>query len=238
MNKYIYPNSLEAARNLSEQFIQWMNEEKERDFYIAVSGGTTPAILFHVWQENFIRQIDWNRLQIFWVDERCVDPRQPDSNYGMTRKILLDAVPIPPGNVHRIIGEVDPEFEAAHYAKQVMQILPKNDGFPCFDLVLLGIGNDGHTASIFPNRFDLLVDPEVYAVAHHPQSGQARITLTGPTIGHAKRIVFFVTGDSKASVIRSIFTNDDYAPLYPSFRIVEAAPYVDFYLDQSAAKLI
>ncbi len=238
MNKYIYSNSLEAAQNLSEHFILWMNEDKEQNFYIAVSGGTTPAILFHVWKEDFENQIDWKRLHIFWVDERCVDPRSSDSNYGMTKKVLLDHVPIPSGNVHRIIGEIDPEYEASRYARQVLQIVPKVNGLPLFDLVLLGIGDDGHTASIFPNRFDLLVDPEIYAVAYHPQSGQARITLTGPTIRHARRIVFFVTGESKATVMRSILTKDDHASLYPSFKIVEEIPHSLFYLDLSAAKLI
>lgn len=238
MNKHVFPNSVNAATSLSEELISWMNEDKSRDFYIAVSGGSTPAILFHIWMEQFIKRIDWNRLHIFWVDERCVDPRSADSNYGMTKKVLLDHVPIPSTNVHRIIGEVEPDYEAAQYSKRVKEVVPGKSGYPQFDLILLGIGDDGHTASIFPNRFDLLADPEVYAVAHHPQTGQARVTLTGSTIRHARRIVFFVTGESKATVLRSIFTGDEYASLYPSFKIAEAVPHAEFYLDEAAAKLI
>ena len=238
MNRYIFPDSQEASRQLSAQMVLWMNEEPLLNFYIAVSGGSTPAALFTVWKEDFAERIDWKRLHIFWVDERCVDPRSPESNYGMTKNVLLDHVPIPAENIHRIIGEVEPDFEAKRYGEMVNKTLPQKNGLPLFDLVLLGIGDDGHTASIFPNRFDLLVDPEVYAVGFHPQSGQARVTLTGPTICNAKRIIFFVTGEGKASVIRSISTNDEFAPNYPSFKIVEAAPHAGFYLDEGAAKLL
>ena len=238
MNKYIYTNAQEASRELTVQMVRWMTEEPLQNFNIAVSGGSTPATLFTVWKEDFAGQIDWNRLHIYWVDERCVDPRSPESNYGMTKNILLDYIPIPAENIHRIIGEVEPDFEAKRYGEMVIKSLPQQNGLPLFDLVLLGIGDDGHTASIFPNRFDLLVDPEVYAVGYHPQSGQARVTLTGPTIRNAKRIVFFVTGEGKASVIRSIFTNDEFAPNYPSFKIAEAAPHAVFYLDEGAAKLL
>lgn len=215
-----------------------MNEEPLRNFNIAVSGGSTPAALFNVWKEDFADRIDWNRLHIYWVDERCVDPRSTESNYGMTKNVLLDHVPIPAENVHRIIGEVEPDFEAKRYGEMVSKTLPQKDELPQFDLVLLGIGDDGHTASIFPNRFDLLVDPEVYAVGYHPQSGQARVTLTGPAIKNAKRIIFFVTGEGKATILRSIFTNDEFAPNYPSFKIAEAAPHAEFYLDEGAAKLL
>lgn len=238
MNKIVSPNSLAAARSLTEQIIKWIDEDGELDFNIAISGGSSPVILFHVWHELFLKEIDWQRLQFFWVDERCVDPRDSESNYGMTKKILFDHVPIPPNRIHRVFGEIDAGFERERYTKLVLSHVPTSHGIPVFDLVLLGIGDDGHTASIFPNKMSLLTSTQIYAVAVKPGSKQERITLTGAVITHAKHVVFFVTGESKAEILFDIFEGNKIAEGYPAYQIAKSCNDALFYLDSNAGRLL
>ena len=238
MNKNVSISSLDAARALSEQIIRWLNQEKERNFYIAVSGGSTPMILFHVWREFYMNEIDWSRLQIYWVDERCVDPRDAESNFGMTKKILLDFVPILPNQAHRIIGEIDPDFAKDRYTKEVLDSAYLENGIPIFDLVLLGVGEDGHTASIFPGQNNLFTTNEIYAVSLRPMSNSVRITMTGKVITHAKHVVFFVTGAPKAKLMQEIFEGDEAAKNYPAYYIAKNSNNVTFFLDEGAGRLL
>lgn len=239
MNKIVSVSPLDAARAFTNQLIEWLNEDKDRHFYLAVSGGSTPMILFHTWKEEFRDRIDWARLQIYWVDERCVDPRHGDSNYGMTKKILLDHVPVKSNQVHRIIGEIDSHFENERYSREVMETVPLAGGIPRFDLILLGMGEDGHTASIFPSQENLYSVNEIYAVSQKPHTNSIRITMTGKIITHAKRVVFFITGAPKAQIIKEIFTkNEEAAEKYPANYFAKNSNNVQFYLDEGAASLL
>jgi 6-phosphogluconolactonase len=205
---------------------------------IAFSGGTTPALFFEklaARQKNPETATDWSRIHIFWVDERCVPPGDKDSNYGMTRDTLLGSLNLGKDQVHRIHGEDDPNQEAIRYENEIRLALRQPRGTPVFDWIFLGMGEDGHTASIFPDRPDLLESSGLCAVSVHSGSGQYRVTLTGIVIMNARRISFLVTGANKSLVIRQIMENEPEAERYPAFHIKPVNGDLDWYLDASAA---
>jgi 6-phosphogluconolactonase len=230
----------EMADSLCEIFrnhIAEQNRQKDQ-INIAFSGGTTPALFFEklaAKQKNPETATDWSKIHVFWVDERCVPPGDQDSNYGMTKKTLLDVLSLPERQVHRIHGEDNPQKEATRYENEIRLALGKPEGIPVFDWIFLGMGDDGHTASIFPDRPELLDSPALCAVSLHPGSGQYRVTLTGAVIMHARRISFVVTGANKSLVIRQIMHKEPEAKRYPAFHIKPLNGVMDWYLDSSAA---
>jgi 6-phosphogluconolactonase len=205
---------------------------------IAISGGQTPELFFkHLAAGKGItgELPDWNKIHLFWVDERCVPPDHPDSNFGFTAKHLLEKITIPHGNIHRIKGENDPSIEAGRYSDEIHRYTTLGDGIPVFDWIFLGIGSDGHTASIFPDRLDLMNSVNTCEAVKHPSSGQDRITLTGRTIINANRITFMVTGKSKSKVIRQILEGEPGTEKLPAGLITKFAVNSEFYLDEEAA---
>ena len=200
-------------------------------FNLAISGGNTPNILFRMLADEYAGQIDWNTLRIFWVDERCVDPADKESNYGNVHKILLENVPFPPENIFNIRGDNNPSDEVVRYREVLKKELPEKNGFPVFDMILLGMGDDGHTASIFPDNLELIHSAQTVEVALHPHSGQYRITLTGNVIYNAKQVIFLITGNSKAEIIESILNEKGDFERFPAYYILsgcEAELYLDF----------
>lgn len=185
---------------------------------------------------DYRNKIDWAKVNVYWADERCVPPDDEESNFGMTEKILLNKVNIPESNVHRIFGGNDPEEEAIRYSEIIKSNLEFKNGSPEFDLILLGVGDDGHTASIFPDQMELLSSENICAVATHPVSGQKRITLTGKVINTAARIYFLVTGKSKAEVVSKILEKSEDYLKYPAAHI--DADNAGWYLDKEAAGLL
>jgi len=176
-------------------------------FSLALSGGGSPARLFELWATVWADIIPWERVAFFWVDERAVAPDDPQSNYGMVKRLLLDRLPVFPKNVFRIAGENSSHEEVSRYSSLLESILPLRDGVPVFDLIILGVGEDGHTASIFPGQ-EHLYHPECsYSMSVNPHSGQRRITMTGTTILNSKKSIFYLTGDSKAETIKLITSN-------------------------------
>ncbi len=201
---------------------------------IALSGGSTPALMFRLWATEYDEQTPWERIRLFWVDERCVPPTDGQSNYGMTRDNLLDKVDIPAGNVVRIMGENDPETEALRYGEMVRNLLPEEEGIPVFDIVLLGAGDDGHTSSIFPGQEHLLTTPATYAVGTHPASQQQRVALTGLPIIHARNLIFLLTGAGKQQVLADIIDQTDAGPA--AYVARRALHTVEIYTDEAAAR--
>lgn len=236
---YIFDTPEETARGVAELIKAKAIEmtKKSLPFNIALSGGSTPKLLFTLLASEYSSTIPWHFMRIFWVDERCVPPTHKESNFGMTYDSLLVNVPIHDANIFRMQGENEPEKEAIRYQKLLEKELPIVNGFPQFDLVLLGMGDDGHTASIFPDNLSLLSSDLAVAVGVQPASGQKRITLTGSTILQAKSIVFLITGDSKATILKEILTNNN-SDKYPTHHIANKASTVDFYLDKNAASEI
>jgi 6-phosphogluconolactonase len=206
--------------------------------HIALSGGSTPAMLFQKLATEKTNTIHWRNAHFYWGDERCVGPNHDESNFKMTKQLLFDHINIPIENIQRIQGELEPENEAKRYAELISENVPNKNGIPQFDLILLGMGTDGHTASIFPNQMNLLNSGKLCDVATHPDSGQKRITFTGSLINHAKNVVFLVTGSNKAEKIDVILCHKEGFKKFPAAHIAPNQGLLSWYLDQSAASLL
>lgn len=210
--------------------------QRGETFHVALSGGSTPKMLFNYLAQHYRESIPWGDVHLWWGDERCVPPDHEESNYLMTKESLLKGVILPPENVHRIRGEASPVEEANRYAAEMTREIPLKNNIPVFDLVYLGLGTDGHTASIFPDRMELLTSTALTAVASHPESGQNRISLTGPVLNNARNVAFLVTGASKAERVSEIFEKKDGSESYPASYIDPTHGDLAWYLDRAAAK--
>ncbi|MHB8854531.1 MAG: 6-phosphogluconolactonase [Ignavibacteriaceae bacterium] len=232
----IFDSPPQLALKLAEEFNDVV-EKKSDNIFISISGGSTPKIFFReLTLPPFGNNIDWSKVHLFWSDERCVPPSDSGSNYGMTKKNLLDFIQIPAENIHRIMGESHPEKESVRYSKEIDKILPSgNDHFPQFDWVFLGMGEDGHTASLFPNAELLYSCSNIAGVAIHPVSGQKRISLTERIINNSKRISFVVTGKNKASILKEILDGLPESKNYPASRIKPLSGNLDWWIDKEAA---
>jgi len=166
-NIQIFPTPYELAKNFAEEMAHLIIEstKNKRTFTIALSGGSTPETLFTILSENFAASIPWQFVQVFWGDERCVPPDDKESNFGMANKRLLSKIKIPTENIHRVKGEDNPEEEAIRYSEEISAFSSKRDGLPLFDLIILGMGEDGHTASIFPGHTELFNSGKICEVA-------------------------------------------------------------------------
>ena len=209
---------------------------------VAISGGTTPRAMFALLADRskpYFVQMPWERLQLFWVDERCVPPTDKDSNYRMTSEAMLQHVPLPASHIHRIEGELDPEVAAARYEAAIrMEFRMEGAEIPVFDMVLLGMGEDGHTASLFPHT-DALNELGRIAVANHvPQKDTWRITLTWPVINRAREVAFLIEGAAKAQVVRDVFLGAYHPEAMPAQLIRPASGRLDLLLDAAAAALL
>jgi len=230
------------ARTLASDFQHATNQIAKIDhqLFVALSGGTTPKLFFQILTKPlFQKRIKWNKVHLFWGDERCVPPEDSESNYEMTKKNLLDHISIPPGNIHRIRGELNPQQEATRYAREIEDCVPgNNEGFPQFDWIFFGMGTDGHTASIFPGSDILYEDKNICAVATHPNTGQKRITLTLPVINNAKRISFLVTGESKALLAATILDELRETQFLPAALVKPEDGILEWRLDREAGALL
>lgn len=221
------------------EFIRYLREHsgKGRQLHIAISGGSTPLALFRQLAGETCRE-EWSDVQLYWVDERCVSPDDRESNYGNAREALLEPLALPEGQIHRIRGEENPQKEAYRYGEMLLRQLPVENGFPVFDWIWLGVGTDGHTASIFPNQIELWTAGSPCIVASHPVTGQQRISLSGGVINEARRVSFIATGKEKAEVVREIFFKEGRYMEYPAFYVVPVSDNLEWYLDQEATKLL
>lgn len=214
-------------------FLQEKASEKQQ-LHIALSGGSTPQLLFDLLAKDFRHSIDWERIHFYWGDERCVPPTHDDSNYKMTKEHLFDRVPVPADHIHRIEGERPPAEEAERYGAVVSKNVPQANQLPRFDMIILGLGTDGHTASIFPHQMELLTAPNVCAVATHPDSGQKRVTLTGPVINNAQQVAFLVTGSPKRDKVKAILHHTGGWEKYPGSFINNTPGELHWFLDEAA----
>ena len=223
------------AKEFANYFIELITS---KPFYnTCLSGGSTPKLFFNN-LANTAQNINWKFLSFYWGDERCVPPTHNDSNYLMTKSTLFDHVIIPKENIHRIKGENTPILEAIRYSTELLTCLPSHKNTPQFDLIILGMGDDGHTASIFPYNKELFNSPNIMDVSLHPTSGQKRITITGKIIKHAYKVVFLVTGKNKAQKIQEIFEKKGDYESYPAWLVQQAKPEVEWWLDSEAASLL
>lgn len=235
MNISVYPTPLETARELIVHIIEQLRKNNGPFFNVAFSGGNGPLLMFKLWVEEYKDLTPWEKMCIYWVDERCVPADSSESNYGMMRSLLLSHVTIPDEQIFPIQGENEPEAEALRYSEIVEKGVPTINGLPIFDLVLLGAGTDGHTSSIFPGQEYLLTSGKTYEPSEHPVSKQKRIALTGQPIIHAKEIIFLITGMEKAAVVADIFHSPQAGP---AAYIAHHAKNASLYLDKSAEVII
>lgn len=223
----------EVALNFS-RYLAILIAAKE-EVHIALSGGSTPKIVFDELAANFQEDINWKGVNLYWGDERCVNPTDDDSNYKMTVEHLISKIEIPKENIHRIKGENDPEYEAKRYAELLNENVPKSDGIPSFDLVILGMGDDGHTASIFPHEIELWNSKKFCEVAIHPESGQKRVSITGAVINHAHTVAFLVTGANKVDKVDAILNKNGDFEKYPASLVAPESGNLIWFLDAPAA---
>ncbi len=225
-------------KSLCRAFTNWLRELPFPTVRLALSGGSTPTALFDFWSAE--EAPEWNRQEFFWGDERCVPPDHKWSNFGVTKKHLFDKLP-GPGlfKWHRIYGENNPEEEVIRYSELLNKQLPRRNGIPSFDVIMLGLGEDGHTASIFPDRLDLWDSPADCVVAEHPETKQKRISITGRIINNACHVAFLVTGKSKAERVRDIITNrEHFRNIYPGAKVEPRNGTLRWFLDKEAAALL
>lgn len=175
-------------------------------FVVALSGGSTPRATYRLLAtEPHASAIDWLRVQVFWGDERCVPPHHADSNYRVARRALLDHVDLPARNVHRIRGELTPEEAAAAYRAELEAALGDRGRF---DLILLGLGPDGHTASLFPGTTALEEGQRAVVAVHLEELGAWRVTLTLPVLNAARHVMFLVSGADKANALARVLEGE------------------------------
>ena len=201
-------------------------------FAVALSGGKTPRAMLETLST---RALDWSSIHFFWSDERCVGPDDPNSNYGMARDVLLSKVGVPDRNVHRMRGELDPSAGASAYGVELREFF--GAGAPVFDLLFLGLGPDGHTASLFPGTAALSIT-DAWCAANEvsePVASPWRLTLTYPAINAARRVVFLVEGADKADILAVVLGREKDVRRYPAQGIAPTDGELVWLVDSAAA---
>ncbi len=204
-------------------------------FVLALSGGSTPKPIYaRLAGGDYRDRLDWENVHIFFGDERCVPPDDPRSNYRMVREAWLDHAPIPAQNIHRIRGEDDPAVEAQRYEREIARVVG-SDGPPAFDLILLGMGGDGHTASLFP-RTPVLRETVRWVAAQWVEGMSAwRVTFTVPLLNAARCVAFLVEGGGKAETLRSVIEGPHQPDVWPAQLIQPVSGDLLWLLDAAAA---
>lgn len=238
----IFPSPADMTRAAANLFAARTAEavSARGRFTAALSGGKTPIAIYTLLAKApYVSQIPWARVHLFWGDERCVPPDHGDSNYRLVRERLIDHVPIPAANVHRMPGEMDPVEAAARYEEQLREFFaPHEGGFPVFDLILLGLGEDGHTASLFPGT-RALRESARWVLGHYVDAQKGwRITLTPPVINAAHTLVFIVSGAGKAAVLKEILEGPIRPDTLPAQIVRPADGTLLWMLDREAAALL
>ena len=224
----------DLADAFARQLVKWVNESQNDNFHLALSGGKTPSLLFSLLAEKYASQLNWSKIHFWWGDERMVPPADPESNFGVVNELLFSKIGILPDKIHRVKGESDPIAVAKEYSIEIQSLIPSLNGWPSFDLIMLGMGDDGHTASVFPNQMQLMISDRITAIAVHPESGQKRITLTGEVLNHAKRVTFLVAGTSKSRIFNEIISGSDNASTYPA-ALIRPVGELHWFVDEDCA---
>jgi 6-phosphogluconolactonase len=230
----------EVSEQAAELFVRLADEaiSSSGRFAVALSGGSTPqALYWRLGSEPSRQRVPWSKVHLFWGDERYVPPDHPESNYRMARESLLSGAPIPAQNIHRMPTELeDPDCAAADYQQTLREFFKLSLGqWPRFDLILLGMGEDGHTASLFPGT-TAVTETGRLVVANYVETLHAhRLTLTVPAINHAANIVFLISGESKAAVLSDVLEGQDQPGRLPSQLIQPVQGRLLFIVDRAAA---
>lgn len=204
-------------------------------FAFVIPGGSGPRRLFELLAEGFPDPLPWSRIHVFWSDERCVPPDDPQSNYGAARRLLLSRAPVPESNVHRILGEASPAEAAAAYRRELSEFF--GAALPAFDLALLGLGRDGHTCSLFPGS-PLLQSDRAVEPADSPEGVRHRVTLTPAALAGCRTVVFLVSGAEKARPVAETLEGPEEPGRFPARAIRPDGGRVLWLLDAAAASAL
>lgn len=236
---YLFDDIAGLARRLAEDFRKALEGKASsgESLIVALSGGHTPKAFFEVLAAPpYGNRLPWDRVVFFWGDERCVPPDDEESNFRMTSLSLLSRIEIPEANIHRVRGESPPEEEAIRYGEEIRENVPSGrSGFPGFDWIFLGMGEDGHTASLFPGAQTLSEKEKICVVAAHPQTGQKRVSVTLPVLNGGKRVSFLVEGEEKEPVLREILQKPGEKLPYPASMVRPTDGVLEWYVDKAAA---
>lgn len=239
-NVFVFDTPEQLAIAAAERFVESeypFHGEADR-FSIALSGGNTPKRVYELLAtERFARRVEWSHVDLFFGDERCVPPDHPDSNYGMAYETLISKVAIPANNVHRIIGEGNAEESAILYETQLKTSFGAAF-WPRFDLVLLGLGEDGHTASLFPGSAVLNERSKWVAATSAKEAEYERITLTVPVFNSAARVIFLVAGAAKAEPLSQVLRPEPGAEPLPAQLIQPSSGSLEWLVDHAAGSLL
>ena len=222
-----------AANIFIEQAAQSILERDQ--FLVALNGGGTPIRLFQLLATDFRDKVDGNKVHVFWGDERCVPPDETGSSYGQARDVLLSRIPIPESNIHRIKGELTPVEASKEYSLILKEFASPPLDWPRFDLVYLGMGEDGHTASLFPGSPVHIIEAVLPVTAHYQDRPANRVTLTQLVFNSAHMVVFMAAGEKKAVTLAEVLS-DRYNPeQYPAQRINPKDGELIWLVDEEAA---
>jgi 6-phosphogluconolactonase len=233
-----YPDTDILSRDAAQYIVRLAAESivKHGRFTIALSGGTTPKKLYALLGDEFYRsQIDWTRVEIFWSDERCVPPDSEDSNYLLAQQVLLSKIPVAASQIHRMpADEADRDAASAAYTDEMQRVFATS-GVPNFDLIQLGMGPEGHTASLFPHQASLHEQQRLVMPVTVPKPPPPRLTFTPPILNAARHVLFLVTGSEKADAIHAILEGEYNPDEYPAQIVRPTNGEVVWMLDQGAA---
>jgi 6-phosphogluconolactonase len=210
-------------------------------FTVALSGGDTPQMLYRLLsQPPYVMEIPWQQTHLFWGDERLVPPDAPGSNFGPVAQTLLNQAPIPAANIHRVKGELEPAAAVADYKEQLQGYADEGQRWLRFDLVLLGMGSDGHTASLFPGPIPSaeVQEPVLAVTAEYEARPAHRLTLTPLVFNDARHVLFLVTGENKAQTLAAVLHGPYNPTQWPVQRIQPSQGNVWWLVDKAAARLL
>ena len=229
----------EVARAGAEEFGRAAREAVNRNgaFSVALAGGSTPLGMYRLLAgEPYKSRVEWERALFFWSDERCVPPDHPDSNYGATMQAFGPGLGVPESNIHRMRGELEPHTAAREYELLVREHISGSP--PRFDVIFLGMGDDGHTASLFPYTAALDEEERLVAANHVPKLDAWRLTFTSTLINAAHRVIFLVTGEGKAQALKAVLEGEPDTDKYPSQLVRPLNGHLLYLLDEPAASLL
>jgi 6-phosphogluconolactonase len=238
-NVLVFDTPEQVAQAAAARFVDYSiaGIREHGSFAVALAGGSTPRRVYELLAEKECKdRVNWSLVHLFFGDERMVPPDSPESNYRMVNDSLVSRVEIPPENVHRIIGETTPSESAERYEAELKSLFRTVD-WPGFDLVLLGMGADGHTASLFPGSHALNEEEKWVVATTQLQTRQDRITLSLPVINHAKRVTFIVTGNEKAATLARVLRSEPANEELPAQRVRPVNGILEWLVDQAAAAL-
>ncbi|MFA5293696.1 MAG: 6-phosphogluconolactonase [Phycisphaerae bacterium] len=210
-------------------------------FHLAISGGKTPRQFYQLLgKDSQSMNLPWDKIELFWVDERCVKPDSPDSNYKLAADTFLNSVPIPKQNIYRITGEKDDYSIAVEeydlFLKKTFNLQPGQ--LPVFDLMILGMGPDGHIGSLLPNSYALFDTEDLVTVVYQMCQGHNRITLTHPVMCAAQQLIVMVSGAEKAEIVRDVLLGGPDEVKYPVHTLWPILDKVVWLIDRQAAKYL